>query len=185
MIDDLFGRTLPNGVNVDRENLCASFLMRDVTDPTVKTAQQRVKSPIAEAVFCRGQHPACTDTGQTVENDLAGTMEFLRQGWIGKGPSFKRWSLVLLDLCFYTGKVTGQLSHGVAGETGKRAEPGMPEGRASDIVPSKFFGLQVLQEIHAKFPDLPVVILSSQERGKVSQEFSRSWSVGVSATVES
>jgi DNA-binding NtrC family response regulator len=172
VIDDLFGRLLPTGINEDRENLCASFLLRDVTESEANASRQKIKAPIAEAVFFRGQKPACAKVDQTIENDLAGTMDFLRRGWIGDGPSFKRWSLVLLDLCFYTGRVTGQLSQAVAGEPGKQAEPGMPEGRASDIVPSQFFGLEVLRAVHDEFPDLPVVILSSQERGKVSEEFS-------------
>ncbi len=172
IVDDLFGRVAPDGINKDRENLCGSFLLKDVTNPKLHASRQKIRKPIADVIFCRGQKPAPAKPNDFVENDLPGTMDFIRQGWIGSGPKFKRWSLVLLDLCFYTGKVTGELSSAVAGETGKRAEPGMPEGRAEDIVPSKFFGLDLLRAIHAEFPDLPVVILSSQERGKVSQEFS-------------
>lgn len=172
VIDDLFGRTVAGAVNEDRENLCASFLLKDVTNNDGSRSRQRIKQPIAQAVFCRGQQPECASVGDTVENDLNGTMDVIRRGWVGGGDSFNHWSLVLIDLCFYTGKVTGNLSSAVAGDTGKRAEPGMPEGRAEDIVAAQFFGLKLLRAIHTEFPDLPVVILSSQERGKVSEEFS-------------
>ncbi len=172
IIDDLFGRTVPSAVNEDRENLCASFLLKDVTNNDGSRSRQRIKEPIAQAVFCRGQQPECASVGDTVENDLNGTMDVIRQGWVGSGEGFNRWSLVLLDLCFYTGKVTGSLSSAIAGDNGKQAEPGMPEGRAEDIVAAQFFGLKLLRAIHTEFPDLPVVILSSQERGKASEEFS-------------
>ena len=169
MIDDLFGRQLGNGVNKDRDNLCASFLLKDVTDQE-KPSRQKIRKPIAEAVFCRGQQPACAGVGDTVENDFRGTLEVIRSGWNEKNTD--RWSLLLLDLCFYTGRVTGTLSPAVAGTDGKVAQPGMPEGRAEDIVESQFFGLTLLREIQTEFPDLPVVILSSQNRDKVSQQYS-------------
>jgi DNA-binding NtrC family response regulator len=170
IIDDLFGRHLPDGTNEDRDNLCASFQLKDVTEGN--KSRQKIKQPIAEAQFYRGQVVISNNGKLWVENDLPGTLEFIRRGWTGNGPDVKRWSLILLDLCFYTGPITGKLNPAVAGNSGQTAESGMPEGRAEDIDPSRFFGLQILRAIHAEFPDLPVVILSSQERGKVSQEFS-------------
>ena len=109
VIDDLFGRQLSDSVNGDRENLCASFLLKDVSRAN-DGSRQRIKNPIAEAVFSRGQLPACAVEGDTVENDLSGTLETIRSGW-GQS-STQRWAMVLLDLCFYTGKVTGKLSAG-------------------------------------------------------------------------
>ena len=181
IVDDLFGRHLPDGTNEDRDNLCASFMLRDVTSTVLpgKTAvtRQKIKSPIAEAVFIRGQTPDCPTTGDEVRNDLDGVLKVIRQGWTGINGKCHRWSMVLLDLCFYTGKVTGKLSVAVAGSGGKTAESGMPEGQADDIVPSKFFGLTVLRELRvtqldSEFYNLPVVILSSQDRDKVSEQYS-------------
>lgn len=177
IVDDLFGRHLPDGTNEDRDNLCAKLMLQDVTASVLPgkpmVSRQKIKSPIAEAVFIRGQTPDCPDDNDEVRNDLEGTLEIVRQGWIGSGERFKRWSLVLLDLCFYTGRVTGKLNSAVAGSGSNRAEVGMPEGSADDIVPSQFFGLTLLKAIHERFPDLPVVILSSQSREKASVEFSK------------
>ena len=60
----------------------------------------------------------------------------------------------------------------VAGPTARQAQTGMPEGRPQDVLESEFFGLTLLKAIHSEFPDLPVVILSSQTREKVSQFYS-------------
>jgi DNA-binding NtrC family response regulator len=182
IIDDLFGRHLPNGTNEDRDNLCASFMLRDVTGEVLSgrrtVSKQKIKSPIAEAVFIRGQTPDCPSNGDEVHNDLEGTLEIVDQLWAGSGKGFKRLSLLLLDLCFYTGIVTGKLSSAVGGSGSNKAEPGMPEGRAEDIAPKGFFGLKLLKVIHTRYPDLPIVILSSQDRDKVSQEYSAHGALG-------
>jgi DNA-binding NtrC family response regulator len=182
IIDDLFGRHLPNGTNEDRDNLCASFMLRDATGeilPGRKTvSRQKIKSPIAEAVFIRGQTPDCPGNGDEVRNDLEGTLQVVNQLWAGSERGFKRLSLLLLDLCFYTGVVTGKISSAVGGSGCNKAEPGMPEGRAEDIAPKEFFGLKLLKAIHSLHPDLPIVILSSQDRDKVSQEYSAHGALG-------
>ena len=182
IIDDLFGRHLPNGTNEDRDNLCASFMLRDVTGevlPSRRTlSRQKIKSPIAEAVFVRGQTPDCPGNGDEVHNDLEGTLEIVAQLWAGSGIGFKRLSLLLLDLCFYTGLVTGKISSAVGGSGSNKAQPGMPEGRAEDVAPKEFFGLKLLKAIHLRYPDLPIVILSSQDRDKVSQEYSANGALG-------
>jgi DNA-binding NtrC family response regulator len=184
IIDDLFGRYLPDGTNEDRDNLCASFMLRDVTGEVLPgrrtVSKQKIKSPIAEAVFIRGQTPDCPGINDEIHNDLPGTLAIVDELWDGAKHAnkrgFKRLSLLLLDLCFYTGLVTGQLSSAVGGCGSKKAEPGMPEGRADDI--AKFFGLELLKAIQARYPDLPIVILSSQDRGKVSQEYSAHGALG-------
>jgi DNA-binding NtrC family response regulator len=184
IIDDLFGRYLPDGTNEDRDNLCASFMLRDVTGDVLPgrrtVSKQKIKSPIAEAVFIRGQTPDCPGINDEVHNELKGTLAIVDELWDSEKHSkkrgFKRLSLLLLDLCFYTGLVTGNVSSAVGGNGSNKAEPGMPEGRAEDI--SKFFGLELLQAIHARYPDLPIVILSSQDRDKVSQEYSAHGALG-------
>jgi DNA-binding NtrC family response regulator len=182
IVDDLFGRHLSDGTNQDRDNLCASFMLRDVTGDVVSgkknLSKQRIKSPIAEAVFIRGQMPDCASLGDEVRNDMDGTLEIVRQGWIGSGKRFKRWSMVLLDLCFYTGVVTGKTGSSVSGASRSIAEPGMPEGRAEDTLPAKFFGIQLLKAIQSLYPEIPVVILSSQDRDQVSHEYSAHGALG-------
>jgi DNA-binding NtrC family response regulator len=162
VIDDLFGRTHPAHVNADRASLCGQYLLEDVTgDQSSKLPRMRVKKPIAQVTFSRGQIPRCSVIGDTVENDLEGTLEFVRQGWevqAGTPP----WSMVLLDLCFYTGLVTRESD---------AAASGMPEGRSGDDDPSSYFGLQLLSSLTVNFPELPIVILSSQPREEVSREF--------------
>jgi DNA-binding NtrC family response regulator len=77
--------------------------------------------------------------------------------------------MVLLDLCFYTGKVTDE-SH--------RTASGMPEGRPRDSGPKNYFGLKLLAEIQQEFPDLPVLVLSSMPRKSVALELSRRGALG-------
>lgn len=174
VIDDLFGRTVAGGRNTDRENLCASFLWVDASgDESAKASRQKVLQPLAEAVFSRGQYPVCAKVGDTVENDLATALEAVRRGWWrtdgGGQDSPGPWSLVLLDLCFYRGRVT---------EESDRQSPGMPEGRAGDNDPRAYFGLTLLDAIHREFPELPIFILSSKPREEVSLEFSRRGALG-------
>ena len=171
VIDDLFGRNVINGRNVDRENLCAHFLWRDITrDEAAKAGGQKILKPRAEAVFYRGQIPSISDIGAVVENDLNGTLSHVHNGWtraIYKGNN--PWSMILLDLCFYTGKVTEKSNSGTTG---------MPEGRPDDDDPSHYFGLTLLEAIHRKYPDIPVMILSSKPRDEVSLEFTKLGAVG-------
>lgn len=179
ILDDLFGRCSPEGLNVDRENLCAHFLWEDATcDSASKASKQKVLQPTAEAVFCRAQSPACSEPGDTVENNLEMALEAVRKGWPeaglkrrGRPPKTTppRWSMALIDLCFYTGRVT---------EESHRRTPGMPEGRPGDDDPRSYFGLTLLDAIHREFPELPIFILSSKPRHEVSLAFSRRGALG-------
>lgn len=156
VVDDLFGRRVPGGRNPERANLCAQLLLRDVTDEQSAALAPRVASPVADAVFLRGQFPTQATPGDIVENDLDGTLAAIRAGWIG--PDEERWALVLVDLCFKTGTVT---------PLSDAASAGMAEGRPEDEVPSQYFGLTLLDRITTEFPELPVVVLSAQERAEV------------------
>ncbi|HYF45515.1 MAG TPA: sigma 54-interacting transcriptional regulator [Acidimicrobiales bacterium] len=179
VLDDLFGRDVADGRNVDRENICAQFLWRDVTGDTAAHASvQRVVAPVADAAFFRAQRPLGASPGDTVENDLAAALAFVRRHWsaplahggaAGDGAPARRASLVLVDLCFYTGPVTAE-SHASA--------PGMPEGRPGDAAPRSYFGIQLLVEIHRQFPDLPVLVLSSMPRRPIALELSRQGALG-------
>ena len=164
IVDDLFGRRVPDGRNEDRANLCRQYLLEDLTgDEKSDGSGPKLKRRVAQAVFCRGQIPACSRVGDVVENDLQGTLEVIRSGWLPT-RSDPRWSMILLDLCFYTGLVT---------QESNAKDPGVPEGRDGDAVPKRYFGLRVLEAIHREFPDLPVVILSSKPREEVSRDFSQ------------
>jgi DNA-binding NtrC family response regulator len=176
ILDDLFGRIPLQEQNVHRENLCAHFLWNDTTgDTSARASQQKILHPTAEAVFCRAQTPASAGIGDTVENDLESALTAVRKGWNTRHspptthhPSLP-WSLVLIDLCFYTGRVT---------EESHRRTPGMPEGRPGDDDPKSYFGLTLLDAIHREFPELPIFILSSKPRDEVSLEFSRRGALG-------
>lgn len=165
IIDDLLGRRLSERRNEQRANFCGQYLIEDVTGDEVGTgAKQKIKRPVAQAVFCRGQKPAHSIVGDIVENDVSGTLEIIRKGWERASADNPRWSLVLLDLCFYTGRIT---------EVSDRSTPGMPEGRDGDDAPGHYFGLTLLRALHEEFPDLPVVIISAQPRDEVSRQFSQ------------
>lgn len=171
VVDDLFGRILQGGRNPEREDLCARFAWLDASDDAASRASRAVvRHPSAEVVFCRGQRPLTAGVGTTVENDLDAALVRLREGWsqaiFQGGPP---WTMVLLDLCFSTGRVTRVSNH--------RGE-GTPEGRPSDDHPSSYFGLVLLDAIHREFPDLPVCIFSSKPRAQVSLAFSRGGALG-------
>ena len=170
IIDDLFGRVHADRRNEERANLCGQYLLADVTGDDTGGGSQEILQPVAEAVFYRGQRPLRSSIGDIVENDLESTLEFVRKGWTGLSAGQAPWAMVLLDLCFYTGKVT---------EASSRDKGlGMPEGRRGDEDPSHYFGLVVLKALHSMFPDLPVVILSSNPRTEVSREFSYHGALG-------
>jgi DNA-binding NtrC family response regulator len=161
VIDDLFGRTVSGQRNEDRAAICSALSLVDRTEDG--HAAPQISAPIAEAVFHRGQLPACAVTGDTVENDLAGILDMVRKGACSTNWSddpWPCWSLILLDLCFYTGRVT---------ETSGRDTPGMAEGRPGDDTPDGYFGLKVLEALREQLPDIPVVILSSMDRDPVAR----------------
>jgi DNA-binding NtrC family response regulator len=164
IIDDLFGRTHAAHRNEERANLCGQYLIEDISEDEIgKGKGQRIKNPIAQAVFFRGQRPICSEVGDTVENDLEGTLKVIRSGWFVSSDK-PCWAMVLLDLCFYTGRVTDESN---------RSALGVPEGRTGDDDAGQYFGLRILKAIQDEMPDLPVIILSSKPRGDVSREFSQ------------
>lgn len=176
ILDDLFGRVVSGGQNVDRQNLCANFLWHDATgDAEAKASTQKILKPTANAVFFRAQTPVAAKVGDVVENDLQGALNVVRKGWVSESDfdssttTHPRWAMVFLDLCFYTGQVT---------EESNRQTPGMPEGRTPDDRSDTYFGLTLLDAIHKAFPELPVFILSSKPRHEVSLEFSRRGALG-------
>lgn len=166
IIDDFFGRTHAERRNTERSNLCGTFRLEDITgDEAGKGQPRKLGAPVAQAFFYRGQSPLDSEIGDTVENDLEGTLKVIEDGWI-KPPY---WSLVLLDLCFYTGKVTAESD---------RNTLGMPEGRTGDDDPRHYFGLTILSAIKERFPNLPVVILSSKPEEEVGLDYTRLGALG-------
>lgn len=138
IIDDQFGRSLK-----DRRNLCALFALRDITSDD--KSPEKIKEPVADAVFCSGQKV----TGKRTENSVELSHDAVKKGW----PSEEgwRWALILLDLRFVSG---AQKSDGEA------------KGQEGDDT----FGLVLLDSIHREFPDIPVVIMSSRERENVIED---------------
>jgi DNA-binding NtrC family response regulator len=170
VIDDVLGRTHADRRNEERVSLCGDLGLVDVTGDSwgVREAIE-LSRPTAEAVFFRGQRPATSIVGDTVENDMAGTVEMVGRGWEARPPGHPRWSLVLLDLCFYTGPVT---------VVSDRRFRGMPVGVQGEDQPTGYFGLRVLDKLHDTFPDLPIVILSAQDKDAVSLEYTKRGALG-------
>ena len=114
IVDDLFGRRVDPGPNLERQSLCAKLRLHDVTgdDPN----PQRHRDPIAEAVFHRGQAPQLARIGDTVRNAPEGVMELVRSGWLDAQGGALPWALVLVDLTFYTGLVTARSERARSGQ---------------------------------------------------------------------
>lgn len=164
VIDDLLGRSHPDRRNEERANFCGQYLIDDVTGDEQGKPSQKIRGPVAQAVFCRALRPSCSVVGDTVESDLERTVSIIREGWLNPSVKKPRWAMVLLDLCFYTGRVTD--------ESNRRCL-GMPEGCEEDSRPQSYFGLKILEAIHRECPELPVIILSSQPKEDVSYEYTR------------
>jgi len=146
VIDDVLGQANAER-NLRREDFCVRLGLQDVTGDV---QAEPIDAPVAEAVFCRAQRVI----GNTVENDVAGTLDRIRQGWV----SPPRWALILLDLHFSTGPLSAD---------------GEVQGRPEDRVPACYFGLQLLTEARRDplLAGLPVTILSSMERRDVERLF--------------
>lgn len=175
IIDDLFGREVVGTGNRERASLCAKFLLQEesIEGQIIETPFE-IPNPVARVVFTRGQIPASSTIGDTVENDLDGSIELVRRGWthvqgLPQVATGLQWSLLLVDLCFCTGRVT---------EVSDRATCGMPVGRPGDDDPGSYFGLTLLDAIHREFPELPIFVLSSKPRDDVSLELSRRGALG-------
>ena len=168
VVDDFFGRTVEPR-NRDRDYLCTRLGLVDVSDDALRQDSVDVENAIAAAQFIRGQTPILAKLGDTVENDLTGVLKAVESNWEAQ---HNRLALVLLDLCFYTGLVTGESS---------TLSPGMPEGRRTDDSAESYFGLTLLAEIKNRWPELPVLIFSAMDRSDVSREFGR---LGADAFIE-
>lgn len=125
----------------ERRNLCKVYRLIDVTDCRIPPTEGADRS-LAYAVFCSGQR-----VGQgRVENSVEEALGIVESGWPGKDG--RRWALCLLDLRFVSGEIL---------------DDGMPSGNSGD----DDFGLKILRVLREKFPELPVIVMSSRERAEV------------------
>ena len=146
IIDDLFGRSHSDRPNVERANLCGQLLLEDITgDEEGKGSQQRIRRPIAEAVFIRGQRPQSAVVGDAIENDLEACLQTIHSGWSGRREGEPPWAMLLL-IYSAAGRVT---------ETSNANLSGMPEGRRADDDPESYFRLEILQAAHQRFRTCP------------------------------
>jgi DNA-binding NtrC family response regulator len=161
VIDDELGQPSSNNIHSNRFLFCTRNQIRDITgDAPVAN----VEKPIADAVFFHGQKPKRARLGDIVENDLDACMNIIRSGWPHHTPERPRWSMLILDLCFYTGRVTTKSqSRGI----------GSAEGRPRDSSSNHYFGIEILKRVQKSFPDLPVVVISTMEKGDVSEKLSK------------
>ena len=130
---------------MDRKNLCRNFGLVDVTGDDENVS--KISEPVGEAAFCSGQ----VRDGNTVRNDVNVAIDAVQKGW--DENSEQRLALILLDLRFVSGKI----------------EDDEPQSQSGDDI----FGLLILDEIHKRYPDIPVVILSSKEREDIIEDCRR------------
>ncbi|GEM_PF-412220 len=147
VIDDDYGRIFGER-NRKRENFCYRLGLNDITGDSVP---EGLPDAEADAIFCSGQ----VESYGQVENDLEGTLELIRNGWL----EWPRWALLLLDLHFKTGPVDTK---------------GNMKGRDEDRIPQNYFGLQVIEALHQDphLSQIPTVILSSMNRKLAAGRFS-------------
>lgn len=163
-MDDLHGRSISNRRNEDRDKLCYRLRLNDITPIDCKEpTKYPVSNPIADAVFIRGQGPTEPQVGDVVFNDEKSVLDAVESGWKTEEQT-RSWAMVLLDLCFFTGKVTAESN---------TAQFGMPEGNPHDDDPDHYFGLRLLRAISGKFPWIPIVVHSTMPRKDVSKQYSR------------
>ncbi len=130
----------------DRRNLCKICGLNDITGDDSKPLSNA--HPVAEAIFESGQERI----GKSLVNSTSKALEAVSVKWCEEQAFV--WSLVLLDLRFESGVVD---------------EFGEPEGMAGDDT----FGLVLLDSIHARYPNLPVIVLSSKVREDVIEDCRR------------
>lgn len=130
---------------MDRRNLCRNFGLVDVTGDDESASE--ISEPVGEAVFRSGQ----IRDGNTVRNDINVCIDAVKKGWNGNPE--KRLALILLDLRFVSGQIVDD----------------EPQGQSGDDL----FGLNILDAIHQKYHDIPVVIVSSKEREEIIEDCRR------------
>jgi DNA-binding NtrC family response regulator/tRNA A-37 threonylcarbamoyl transferase component Bud32 len=172
VIDDILGRVLVGRTNNERRDFCEKYNLNDITEGEGRDSTNvvNVSNPVADVVFCRGQRreacppgesAMCSPAGTIVENDLALCLSMIRDGW-NRPHDDRCWSLLLLDMCFLTGRVP-------SGDQPQR----VVLGHSGDTDPNSYFGLKILDAIdHDSTLDrLPVVILSSMGRDEIERRF--------------
>lgn len=161
VIDDVLGPGPgTRGRNKDRDNFCLRLGLRDITGDysPIYTVE-----PFVDAVFYRGQ----IEENGYVRNDIQGVLSTILEGW----KTWPRWSLLLLDLHFATGKIK---------------KSGLIDPNASDMDPQNYFGLRILEEIQKEpsLKDLPIIVLSSMDRSQVEKSISDGGAIGFQAKDE-
>lgn len=158
VIDDVYGRIPLETCNPERDQICRSLGIRDVTDDTAtKHTKVTVGKPVAEAVFCRGQSTVIDGKRVIVRNSIDTAIAAVERGWNVECDE-TRWALILLDLTFEEGIVesTGDL-------------PVADQSKFDDS--DSWFGLTLLKEIRKRFQDIPVAMLSGNSQEEVDRIF--------------
>jgi len=110
-----------------------------------RLGDDRESRAIGEAVFCRGQRIERAKGGAKLSNDLACVRDAVRQA-----DREERWSLVLLDMRFDSGRINADGTLG--------GQPG-----------DESFGHDIHGLLSRKFPELPVVMLSSMSERELAE----------------
>jgi hypothetical protein len=150
IIDDFFGREMPSPIHKDRQSLCRRLGVEELSG-------KRNDPDEVEGVFLRGQTPSLAKVGDWVKNDLETVITRVKEVSPDQESS---WDLILLDLCFRTGRVT---------PASYKDFTGMPEGRPEDDAINTLFGLQILDAMLEQKLSVPVVIFSGMSQGLVQK----------------
>lgn len=156
IIDDQYGRSLRDGTQNDlRHTWRRTHGLMDETGDASSSKTKPQGKTIARAVFFSGQTPSPVGIGDKIANDLPGILEAIRKGW--ECTPQDRWACVLVDMKFVTGTVTKESSED---------ESGAPTGNKAGQAATEYFGLEIIEAIKTEYPDLPVVILSSNKQNQ-------------------
>ncbi|AMV35343.1 Regulatory protein LuxO [Pirellula sp. SH-Sr6A] len=156
IIDDQYGRSLKDGTQNDlRHTWRRTHGLLDATGDASASKSKPRGETVARAFFFSGQSPSPVGIGDEISNDLPAILQTVREGWVCKPED--RWALVLVDMEFVTGIITEESSRDEAGAPSKS-----PIGQAA----TEYFGLKIIEAIKTEYPDLPVVILSSNKQNQ-------------------
>lgn len=148
IIDDELGAS--GRVNQDRISFCHSAMIHDVSGDMKPEINRQ--DAVAEGFFFSGQ----SDRSSKIYNNLDQTIELIRKGCTAS----QCWSLILLDMYF---------------PAEARIVDGMIISEIAETKTREYFGLAIMERISMdpELREIPVVVLSSKERGPIEERFSR------------
>ncbi len=140
LIDDLCARS-----PLELQDLCDGYGLVPASTKELPASFMLPEDPVAMVEVISGQTLVRQNT---LRNDDEATVAEVARGWPDPSVAAERppWALVLLDINFISGKVDPRT--------------GEPDGNVGDSE----YGFLILDRIHARFPGLPVAMISGEDR---------------------